>query len=265
VYKVLIVDDEDLFREYLKTKILWENYGFHVYEQAKNGSEAFKIVQTQTPDLVFLDINMPLMDGIELSKKIKECSPATRIIIVSGYSEFEYARRAVKIGVDDYILKPFSRKELVEAVERAKCKLDSIMQNMADPAASALNNKERNENIKRIVKLKTKAGIHLEEAISYIKKNYGNRDLSIELIAGSLFITPVYLRKIFQHCLGISVIDFIINERLYKAKEMIEQNRNNIRLSEIALSVGYNDSGYFGRCFKKKFGISPGKYENLKR
>lgn len=264
MYKVLIVDDEDLFRDYLKNKILWENYGFHVYEQAKNGSEAFKIVQTQTPDLVFLDINMPLMDGIELSGKIKECSPATCIIIVSGYSEFEYARKAVKIGVDDYILKPFSQKELVEAVERTKCKLDSIMQNMADLAAPTFNDKER--NIKGIGKTKkTKADIHLEEAISYIKKNYRNCDLSIELIAEALFITPVYLRKIFQRCLGISVIDFIINERLYKAKEMIEQNRNNIRLSEIALSAGYNDSGYFGRCFKKKFGISPGSYENLKK
>jgi two-component system response regulator YesN len=262
MYKVFIADDESLCREYLQNKILWENYGFHVCGQAENGVEALRLITKLEPNVVFLDINMPKMDGISLAENIKKMNPAVCIIFISGYSEFEYARKALKMGAEDYILKPFSQAELLETVEKTKKKLDEAF---GKPAASKtgfvlpVNNGTKGGN------KKTKAAIHLDDAIAYIKKEYSDPDLTIDAIARELYITPVYLRKIFHHYLGISVIDFIINNRLYRARELIEQNKENIKLSEIALTVGYRDSGYFSRYFKKKFGLSPSEYENMMR
>ncbi|SDW66792.1 response regulator [Paenibacillus sp. CF384] len=109
---LLIADDESIFREYLRTVLDWELYGYRIIGEAKNGLEALEIAQKITPDIALVDITMPFMDGLELAQRLKEDYPGISIVLITGHNEFDYARRALKIGVEDYILKPFSKDEL---------------------------------------------------------------------------------------------------------------------------------------------------------
>ncbi|OCT15638.1 hypothetical protein A8709_16375 [Paenibacillus pectinilyticus] len=111
--KILIVDDESIFREYLRTALDWEAYGFELCAEAKNGIEALEQVEVHRPDIALVDITMPFMDGLSLTEHLKEHYPATSVVLITGHNEFDYARKALKLGVEDYILKPFSKDELV--------------------------------------------------------------------------------------------------------------------------------------------------------
>jgi len=113
VQKVMIVDDEVIFRDYLRSVLDWEALGFTISSEAKNGVEALELAAHQLPDIALVDITMPFMDGLQLAEKFKELYPAISIVLITGHNEFEYARRALKIGVEDYILKPFSKDELL--------------------------------------------------------------------------------------------------------------------------------------------------------
>lgn len=123
MYKVIIADDETVFREYLYTLIDWNSYGFELCGEAKNGIEALEMAGHSKPDIALIDINMPIMDGLVLSKRLKEQYENISIVLVTGYNEFEYARKAIKIGVEDYIVKPFNENELIAALLKIKGKL----------------------------------------------------------------------------------------------------------------------------------------------
>jgi two-component system response regulator YesN len=111
--KVMIVDDELIFRDYLRTVLDWETLGFTISKEARNGVEALELIHEDCPDIALIDITMPFMDGLELSEKLKEQYPEVSIVLITGHNEFEYARKALKLGVEDYILKPFSKDELL--------------------------------------------------------------------------------------------------------------------------------------------------------
>lgn len=114
------MDDRPLFLEYLRSTINWEGYGFEIVAEAKNGIEALEKINDYLPDVLITDINMPKMNGLDLSEKAKEKYPNMDIVLITGKSEFEMARRALKIGVSDYILKPFEKEELILTLLRLK-------------------------------------------------------------------------------------------------------------------------------------------------
>lgn len=120
MYKVLIADDEAIFREYMRTLLNWEQLGFSIICEAKNGLEALEKICEMKPDLALVDINMPYLNGISLIEKIKELGIMTAIILITGHSEFEYARKAIRLGVVDYILKPFHKEELIMTLLKVK-------------------------------------------------------------------------------------------------------------------------------------------------
>ncbi|MFB9330833.1 response regulator [Paenibacillus aurantiacus] len=123
MYRVMIVDDETLFRDYLRTKMDWEGHGFQVCGEARNGKEALEEADRIAPHLALVDINMPFMSGLELAEKLKDKFDRMAIVFVTGHNEFEYLQKAVQIGVHDYLLKPFNRKELAAMLERVKPRL----------------------------------------------------------------------------------------------------------------------------------------------
>lgn len=119
--KVMIVDDEPYIRQGLKILINWEQHGFKICEEAASGNEAIKILKKTDIDLVITDIKMPGMDGLELIEYTREnISKTVRFIILSGFYEFEYAKKAIKYDVDDYVLKPVQREELLKVLEDYK-------------------------------------------------------------------------------------------------------------------------------------------------
>ncbi|QQZ58538.1 response regulator [Paenibacillus sonchi] len=126
MYKVMIVDDEPLFRDYLRLKMDWQRHGFRVCCEARNGREALLEAEKHQPHLALVDINMPFMDGIELAVKLKDRFERIVIVFISGHNEFEYLQKAVRTGVQDYLLKPFNEEEMSAMLARIRPKLPQL-------------------------------------------------------------------------------------------------------------------------------------------
>lgn len=132
MYKVLLVDDEALIREAISENISWEEMGFSFMGACENGKQAMEVIEKEQPDLLLTDINMPFVDGIELTKFVYENYPDTKVIIISGFDEFEYAKCAVKYQVLEYILKPITPMEFLETLQRVKQMFDEKRQSQRD-------------------------------------------------------------------------------------------------------------------------------------
>ncbi|EKQ51030.1 response regulator [Clostridium sp. Maddingley MBC34-26] len=124
LYRIMIVDDEEEIRLGIIKKIDWEANGFIVVGDAENGQDALEKAEKLQPDVIMTDIKMPFMDGLELGKKLVELMPSTKIIVFSGCDDFEYAHKAIKINVVEYVLKPINSIELTEVLVRLKEQLD---------------------------------------------------------------------------------------------------------------------------------------------
>lgn len=124
MFNLAIVDDESLFRQFLKKVLPWDELGFNICWEARDGEDALNLIKTVPPHLMLVDITMPFIDGIELTKRLKQDYPSINVILVTGHEEFEYARTALRLGVSDYLLKPFTADELKATIEKIKEKLD---------------------------------------------------------------------------------------------------------------------------------------------
>jgi two-component system response regulator YesN len=124
MYKILIADDEANVREGIRDNLNWSELGFEVVGDFENGREVIQAAAQLQPDVVLTDINMPFVDGLEVSRYLFEHFPRTKVIILTGYDEFEYAQQALKLKVHDYILKPNTANELRQILTRLKAELD---------------------------------------------------------------------------------------------------------------------------------------------
>lgn len=124
LYKVVIADDEDIMREGLANFVDWEAMGFELAAQFEDGKEALQYIKDYPVDIVFTDIKMTEVSGLELAKHIYENKLPVKMVLVSGYKDFEYARQAVRFNVVDYVIKPISIKEIKEIFKKIKTELD---------------------------------------------------------------------------------------------------------------------------------------------
>lgn len=124
MYRILLVDDEALIREAVSENVNWEQYGYKLAGSCENGKEALEFIEKHPVDVVLTDICMPYMDGIELSEKINGSYSFIKVIILSGYDDFEYAKKAIRHGVKDYLLKPITAEELGNILLAVKDELD---------------------------------------------------------------------------------------------------------------------------------------------
>jgi two-component system response regulator YesN len=127
MYKLLLVDDEVDVREGVVQEVDWLSLGFQVVATAENGKEAAELLEKLKPDVLVTDIRMPFMNGLELSEMIRSTYPTTKIIILTGFEEFEYAQRAIRLQIDEYLLKPFSSQEFVNVLRKVKHQIDEEM------------------------------------------------------------------------------------------------------------------------------------------
>ena len=118
LFKVFICEDESIVREGLRDMIPWEKYGFEFVGDAPDGEMALPMIRKLKPDVLITDITMPFMDGLSLSKTVTKELPNIKIIVISGYSDFEYARKAIEIGVEQYLLKPVTKTDMIAALEK---------------------------------------------------------------------------------------------------------------------------------------------------
>lgn len=141
--RVFLVEDEMIIRNGVKRSIDWEKEGYEFVGEASDGELAYPLILKEKPDILITDIRMPFMDGLELSRLVKEELPVIKILILSGYDEFQYAKEAIKIGVTDYLLKPISQAQLLEALEQVK---ESILQEQEEKELLLRYSRDMREN-----------------------------------------------------------------------------------------------------------------------
>ena len=248
--KILIADDEGPEREMLG-RICNEKMEEEVELRfAENGSIAVTIATLWHPDIILMDIEMPVLSGLEASKQILNVYPDTKIIVITAYSLFSYARDAVKLGVSDYILKPVDSDDVVKAVRQAFLQLEAIRQlkavanEFSEPIEEDSTGDKANQIIQRVKK--------------YIQHNYMTYDLSLDTVSDILNINPSYLSSLFKKCTGVNFVDYITDIRIRNAKKLLSDPLRSA--SEIADIVGYESASYFSRAFKKNTGMTPTEY-----
>lgn len=166
--RVMIVDDMPIFREYLRDAIDWASYGFEICCEAKNGKEALEMM-VHEPDIVLSDITMPFMDGLEFAKILKSEYDQTELVLITGNAEFEYAKQAVKLGVADYIVKPFEKEELIVTLLSLKDNIEKAMEQHMDVNESI---RQRDELFKKLIYSTDLSDMELPSALDFQDKNF---------------------------------------------------------------------------------------------
>ena len=132
MYSVFAVDDEPIVLEGIRSKIDWEGSGFTFAGEATDGEIALSMIHEIKPDILVTDIKMPFMDGLQLAEAIKRTQPWIKIIILSGHDEFDYAKKAISIGIEEYLLKPFTPEELLASLNKAAQQIDKERKQLSD-------------------------------------------------------------------------------------------------------------------------------------
>ena len=135
LYRVLLADDEAEIRQGISRKIDWAAQGFELAGEAENGAEALELAEQIRPDVVLTDIKMPFMDGLELCRRLRRQLPAAKLVVFSGFDDFEYARQAVSMGVSEYIMKPVNARELEGVLASLRSQLEAQRQQRRDMEA----------------------------------------------------------------------------------------------------------------------------------
>lgn len=133
MYRVMIVDDEKYIRRSIINRVEWGKYGLEVVGEAADGEEAYAGVQLYQPDIILVDIRMPVLDGLGLIKLLAEEHSQIRVIILSAYQDFSYAKKAIQLGVEDYLLKPIDELELEQVLLKIIKELDSEEKQITAP------------------------------------------------------------------------------------------------------------------------------------
>ncbi len=245
-YKIVIAEDEELQLNSLVKKVEKFCPGFTVVGTAQTGSQAYKLICEKAPDILISDIRMPVMTGIELMEKARIMFPELQFIIISGFSEFEYARSAIRLQVSDYLLKPVETEELQKALNKIRLKL----QERAQEESAAFNGDSENKTAEQVA----------FAVIEYLQHHY-NEEVNLNQIASALHYSPSYLTKIFVQQYDTTPSKYMISLRMQKAQQLLAHNPE-LSVRQIGETVGYPEQGYFSRIFKKYVGVSPLEYRS---
>lgn len=243
MYRILIVDDEYQIREGSAAYLRGE-YPLYEIKTAISGYDALEKIRENAFDIMFLDIKMKGMDGIGLLQELKSLNLTPVTAIVSGFSDFEFAQRAMELGAKKYLVKPFTPDELSEALKEL-IKL-------------AEENRKLNE-IRKNEALTVSPEITGIEAMAkeYIDANYAT-DITVRSMATDMGINPDYLGKIFKKEYGLSINEYLNKVRINQAILLFTTTKLNV--GEVSERVGFNDQTYFSTTFKKLTGHTPSEY-----
>lgn len=239
MYRVMIIDDEMSARRLLHASIDWEELGLEFVGEAASGIEAINIIDDLRPDIVFVDIFMPFMNGIEFTKVATQRYPDLVIIVLTGFDDFEYARQCVCLPVVEYMLKPIVRQDVHDVLVRVKGILE-----------------KRHVHIHDIGPDISQSAI--DQIAAYIRENYTDSSINLASVAQQFNFNASYLSRKFKQETGQSFIDFLLKCRMEKAVILAKSGR---KMFEAANDVGIPDPNYFGRCFKKYTGVSYSEYK----
>lgn len=258
MFKVFIVDDAVLVRKELVLTTDWEGLNCSVVGEAGNAQTAMELILELKPDIVITDIKMGHMSGLDLIRELKARNVEAEFIVISGYSEFEYAFSAIKLEVQNYILKPISDEEIVQTIKKTIAQIET--KKRATILKENIDIKDPEEKIRAVLyeaESKSHMNVYLRKALEHIRLYY-MEDLGVKEVAGNLFISESYLTKLFKQELNITFIEYLTQVRIRKAIDLMQDISLPIYL--ISERVGYKDYRYFSAIFKKMIGLTPNEY-----
>ena len=248
MYNLLIVDDEPIIRRGIKSLAILSEIGINKIFEAGNAETCLEIIDKEQIDIIMLDINMPNTDGLTLAKMLKEKNKNFAIIMVTGYDYFEYMQTAIRLGVDDYLLKPVNKTDIELVLKRMIDKIEKIR---LENRLSELN--VTSESILYGDNSSFKA------VREYMNEHLFDSDLSLGYMAENLGFNSSYLSGIIKQIYGIPFQEYVALKRMEQAKILCLST--DMKNYEIAEEIGYEDVNYFTNRFKKTFGITPKQFK----
>ncbi|RCX10537.1 AraC family two component transcriptional regulator [Anaerobacterium chartisolvens] len=263
--KLLIVDDDLMIRKGLLS-LDWKSIEITLCGAVQNGNEALEIARQVKPDIVLSDISMPTMDGISLARELLGENSDCMVIFLSGYSDFQYAKAALSIGVFDYILKPTSPEEIFDCVKRAMARIlkerserASLHMMKTELKVHKIAGKQEMRSCEEVSNLQNSEGV-VEKIVKYIESNYMN-DISLITLSEEIHLNSIYISRILKRSTGYTFLEIITAMRMIKAAELLRNT--GFSMAQISESVGINDQRYFSQVFKKIFNLTPREFRNL--
>ncbi len=230
--KVIVIDDQALEGKMISF-VLARDCPCAVYAgQAFNALSGLALAEEKRPDIVFLDITMPGMDGIEAIASLRRILPELRIVMLTAHDDFEYIQRAMRAGANDYLLKPTRPRDIQEAVERWSGPAEAHRE---DPIAAA----------------KSFIETHLEDS------------LTLTDVASHLYLSPAYFSRLFRSRTGMTFSAFLAERRIVRACHYLEETE--LPVAAISARVGYQEANSFTRLFRSSTGLSPTEYRQGRR
>lgn len=232
-FHVCIVDDEPWAAVDAQHSVDWARFGFKFTKHYSSPSEALTEIPRMNYSLILVDIRMPGMDGLELIRRLKEQRVEAHFAILSGYSDFEYARTAIRLGVQNYFVKPLEPEEIHQYLYALSRELsaDQPQTPAVDPQFS--------------------------EILEYIDL-HASEKLLLEDVADALGYNKNYVCHLFQKNIGQTYVQYLTQRRLQNAQRLLTETA--LPIAEIALRCGFSDNTYFNRVFKRATNRTPAEY-----
>ncbi len=256
MYRLMVADDEMWIRKGVIKMIALEELQISLVYEADSVMKAFEVFKENKPDIVISDVKFPVQDGCTLCEKIYEISPKTRMIMISGYSEFEYVKRALTYKAVDYLLKPIDKTVLNDTIKRCIAEISLCSSDKEKYAEDSNISEQRTD----FLEINSEKGIQKDicEAMETIKSDYSTK-FTLPEFAAKYYLSEAYFSYAFKKFAGISLMNYIMEVRVDKAKELLLSG--DYKVKDIALQVGYTDQHYFTKVFKKLTGLSPIEYK----
>lgn len=245
MYRVFLVDDEPWSLEGLKNIIDWTQHGFVISGEADDGETALKRILNLKPDLVVSDIRMPGLDGLKLLEEIRNRKMDTQVLLISGYTDFEYARQALLYGCMGYLVKPVDEKELLQYLKKVKSFLGTKSE----------SEKEEEKQDEEAGYCSDKKQTHM--IVAYIQENY-RENITLQVLAEKFNMSESYISSLIKKKTGKNFGEHLVEARIAEAQKLLRETNDSIEA--IARQVGYPDYFYFSKVYKRATGISPAAY-----
>jgi len=241
---VLLADDEQTIIEGLLKLFDWEGHGLNVVGVANDGIVAVNLARELKPDIMIVDINMPLLSGLDVIRALSKQLSDTVFIIISGYDEFNYAKEALKLKVTDYLLKPVEFSELSRVLTQVRI---NILENRTnDTLINESNEADKTDSL-------------LYRIVSYLNE-HSDEEISLNSLADMYHLNPAYISQFFKNNTGMNYHAYLTLLRINRAKELLTTTHKSI--AEIADATGFTDYRAFTRAFKRIEGTQPSQYRN---
>jgi len=245
---VLIVEDEILEREFLKTIIQDELQPSDTLITSDSGVEAIELAKRYSPDVIIMDLMISELDGLSAIQEIRRFLPDALITILSAYSDFSYAQRAINYKVFEYLLKPVKPTDFKDVfcrmLEAAGKKRAASEEKPPEKAPEPREDRQ----------------YFIEEAIKYINEHFRER-LTLEMVASKVFVNPKYFSHVFKKEMGTAFTEYVIHLRIQYACRLLETT--NFPAYRISIECGFSDPSYFNRVFCAQMNMTPQSYRKF--